>query len=70
VGRQLDRRICRLEAACSIAPNDSFPRLIVCEVGETVEAAIARTYGPAGLPARLAGAPPDLIIVPVSKCPG
>jgi hypothetical protein len=70
MGRQFERRIRRLEASCSVAPNDSFPRLIVCEVGEPIEAAIVRTYGPAGMPARPPGAPPDLIIVPVSKCPG
>ena len=70
MGRQLERRICRLEASCSVAPSDSLTRLIICEVGETVEAAIVRTCGPGGLPARPVGAPPDLIIVPISKCPG
>jgi hypothetical protein len=66
---QLERRICRLEASCGVAPGDSFRPLIVCEVGETIEAAIVRTYGPGGVPSRPAGAPPDLIIVPVGKRP-
>jgi hypothetical protein len=65
MGRQLERRICRLETSCSVALPDSFPGLIVCEIGETIEAAILRTCGPTGLPPRPPEAGPHLIIVPV-----
>jgi hypothetical protein len=69
MGRQLERRICRLEALCSAAPADSSPGLIICEVGETIEAAILRTCGPSGLPPRPPEAGPNLIIVPVRPTP-
>jgi hypothetical protein len=66
MARQLERRISRLEIN-RISPPADLPMLIVCESGESQEAAILRVCGPQGLPERAPEDGPHLIIVPVAS---
>src|SRR5690349_18650638 len=66
MARQLERRISRLESSRTVSPPASLP-LIICEPGESQEAAILRVCGPQGLPQRPPEDGPHLIIVPISS---
>jgi hypothetical protein len=65
--RALERRIVRLEnvSAASHPPNP--PMMIVCDPGESEDAAIFRICGEAGLPSRPPKAGPHLILVPLGS---
>lgn len=65
--RQLERRISRLESSRKVSPASGLPMLIICELGESEEAAILRVCGPQGLPQRAPEDGPHLIIVPVAS---
>ena len=65
MARQLERRISRLESSQNVSPPAGPPMLIICEPGESQEAAILRVCGPNGLPPRPPEAGPHLIVIPI-----
>lgn len=67
MGRQIERRIWRLESTLSESFSVGPPMLIVAELGESEEAAIARVCGPQGLPQRAPEDGPHLIVIPVAS---
>jgi hypothetical protein len=65
MGRATVRRIVRLEKSC----RESIPApptpLIIAEPGESMEQAIFRLFGEAGLPQRPVECGPYLVILPI-----
>ena len=67
MARQLERRISRLESRRNVSPPSGLPMLIICEPGESQEAAITRVCGAEGLPQRAPEDGPHLILIPVAS---
>ncbi len=63
--RNRDRRLARIERA-QAARGGAPPTLIIMQVGETEEDAIARVCGPAGLPPRGPQDVPHIFVRPVA----